>query len=176
MDWEEQAIFVRAGATLLILRFAGLFGPDLLLGQPDATISVHCRLVDDINRAPVARARLTLSGGKLEEPLVAYTDDQGGCPFSKLPAGRYSLRVEKAGYFSFLPGPGAGGKPIIVDAQNLPGVDLGDIVLVRMRNISGFIRWQSGDPADHIVVHALLVRRGKAAFRAGDARLFPTNE
>lgn len=135
------------------------------------TTTIQCRIVGDIGHRPVPRARLTLSGGRLGEPLVVYTNESGRAVFEGVPAGRYDLSVEKAAYF-----PLTGAKLIPVIADTPPRVELGDIVLVTVRSVSGSVRWKGGDPADRIIVHALLVKRGVAEFRPGDARLTMTND
>jgi len=54
--------------------------------------------------------------------------------------------------------------------------DLGEITMVTSRSIEGVVRWQDEEPAAHVLVHALRVRGGKAAFHVGDVLLAPTND
>jgi hypothetical protein len=69
------------------------------VAQSEPKVSIHCRVAGDIGLEPVPHARLTLSGGKLSGPVVAYTSESGACVLPDIPPGRYLLTVDKAGYF-----------------------------------------------------------------------------
>ena len=158
-----------------MLKIILMAGPGLLIGAGQSAsgeqrVSIHCRIVSDIGDEAVNRARLTLSGSGLPEPLITYSSDKGDCLFEGVPAGRYNLGVEKAGYF-----PLTGGKSVEIEAAAGSTVNVGEIVLVAMRSIAGSVRWATGDPADRVIVHALLAKRAAASFRPGDARMVMTN-
>lgn len=120
--------------------------------------------------------RISVGGGKLTEPTTSYTDTQGVGQIANLAPGRYSLSLEKAGYFPQARGASSGYPAIDVAAESPGDVDAGDIVFTRMRAISGRVTWENGDPAEHVIAHALLVRRNRAEFRPGDSLLSPANE
>jgi hypothetical protein len=144
------------------------------VAQSEPKVSIHCRVAGDIGLEPVPHARLTLSGGKLSGPVVAYTSESGACVLPDIPPGRYLLTVDKAGYFPRNREEEMGGGPISIDAQ-MPAAELGDIALSRVRAISGTVRWLNGEPAERVAVHAQFVRRGTAAFRPGEGSLVGTN-
>jgi hypothetical protein len=154
-------------STLLIT--AGFaIGTMPLWAQSQPTVDVRCKVVDDIRHEPIARVRLVLSGSKLLDPLVMDTTEDGACAFQNVPPGKYTLSFQKAGYFP----PDAG---VAVDATVPPKVDLGTITLIRWRTISGVVRWDNEERADHVLVHALLVKRGRAAMKMGDVFITGTN-
>jgi hypothetical protein len=132
-------------------------------------VDVQCKVVDDIRHEPIARVRLVLSGSKLLDPLVMDTTEDGACAFQGVPPGKYTLSFQKSGYYP----PDAGAT---VDATVPPKIDLGTITLIRWRTISGVVRWDNEERADHVLVHALLVKRGRAAMKLGDAFITGTND
>jgi hypothetical protein len=145
-----------------VLSAALLFLANGCLSGQQTTVSVHCRVVDDISGNPVDRARLTLSGGTLPKPIVAYTDSQGACPFTDVPVGQYKLSIDKAGFFPLDDSHGRGSSTG-VDATSASPIELGDIILTKYRSISGTVRWQDGDPATgHVLVSVFTVTRGSA--------------
>src|SRR6185436_5396255 len=64
--------------------------------------------------------------------------------------------LEKAGYFA--PNP----QDVQVGASE---INLGDIILVRIRAISGTVRWSDGEPAAGATVQVLPVVAGQASYR-----------
>jgi hypothetical protein len=165
-----------ANSFLLVIILTLLLGSTGSAVAQQASLTIRCSVMDDITRQYVVRAKVTLSGGPKGDSLLDYTDAQGGCHFTDLPLGRYTLSIEKAGFFSRTPAGVGGFGPLVIPGETAGEVTLPDIILTRMRTISGRIKWQSGDPADHVVAHALMVRRGKASFRSGDAMLAITDE
>lgn len=137
--------------------------------QSQQTAIIHCKVVDDLRREPIPRVRVVLTGANLKDPLASDTAADGSCGLQSVPPGKYLLSLQKAGYFP----PDNG---VVVDATTQRELDLGTIVLLRWRTISGVIRWANEDPADHVLVHALLVRRGKAIMKPGDAFIVGTND
>ena len=156
-------------SSALLFTVGFTIGTVPLLAQSQTTVDVQCKVVDDIRHEPIARVRLVLSGSKLLDPLVADTADDGACAFQSVPPGKYTLSLQKAGYYP----PDAG---VAVDATSPPKIDLGTITLIRWRTISGVVRWDNEDRADHVLVHALLVKRGRAAMKPGDAFITGTND
>lgn len=65
--------------------------------QLEETLSSVKGLVTEIGR-PSEGAKITVSGNGLETAQVAATGKTGAYEFDKLPAGTYSLKVEKEGY------------------------------------------------------------------------------
>ncbi len=119
---------------------------------------------------------MTLSGKGLADPLVASTGDDGECPFKDVPPGVYTLAVEKAGYFA-PEAPVSGVKGVIsVEATVPPESNIGTIVLVKSRTITGVVRWDNEEPAERVIVHALTVKRGRALMIPGDVFLVTTND
>lgn len=156
--------------TSLLVTATGLAAGSGQSPSTDQIGSVHCRVISDIRDEAVNRARVTLYGGRLAEPITAYSDERGGSTFQGIPAGQYSLGIEKAGYF-----PLTGAKAIPVEVEAGSRAEMGEQVLVAMRSIEGSVSWATGDPADRVIVHALMIRRGAAVFWPGDARLVMTN-
>ncbi len=58
--------------------------------------------VIDENGVAVVGARLTVAGEGLATPVVAVTDESGRYVVRGVPAGRFSLRVEKLGFYAFV--------------------------------------------------------------------------
>lgn len=81
-----------ASAGCVVLSFAAY-------AQDNPTGSLKCVVVDDIGGQPVSGARLMLTGGKLDAPLAGIADSAGSFTFTGLAAARYSLTVERSGFF-----------------------------------------------------------------------------
>lgn len=105
--------------------------------QPTPQVTVRGRVISDIANQPIARARLILSSEQLNEPISAYTDAHGEYVFKEIPAGRYSLSIERAGYF-----PLTGVNAVELIAEQPPGSDAGEQVMVAIRGISGSVIWK----------------------------------
>jgi hypothetical protein len=97
---------------------------------------------------------LTLDGSR---PRSVVTDADGAFTFTDLPAGRYHLAAEKAGYLKVElgqhePGSGRSGTPFqIVDGQRLTNVSLS---LPRGGGITGLVIDDRGDPVSGLRVTA----------------------
>jgi hypothetical protein len=141
-----------------------LLGALPLFAQSDQKSSVRGRIIDDIYAQGTAKARITLSGGGLKGPSVTTSDEHGNFSFPDLTAGRYQMNIERAGYFNPTP------QPVQVGS---PSVDLGDIVITRIRVISGTAKWNDGEPAAGATVQVLPIVSGKPVYRigAGGARV-----
>ncbi len=143
------------------------------LAQSDPTGSMVGQVMSDIGNQGVAEARVVLSGGTLKGPLTLDTDNEGAFHFDALSAGTYRLAIEKSGYFPI----GTAGTPgVTVEVGPDAKVKTGSIVLSAKRSISGSVRWRNGEPVEGAVVHALLVKRGKASLRPGDVMPVQAND
>jgi len=145
----------RLGHVMLISLVSPVFGQGAL-----EDLALRLRSVDDVTRTPVSRAKATLSGGTLAEPVLAYSADDGSIKFMGIPAGQYRLAVEKPGYFGLTAGQ-RGSRPLRVELTAGQPADLGDVVLTRFRRLRGKVNWSNGDVADGAMVEALGVRGGR---------------
>lgn len=97
----------------------------------------------------------------LRPARLVQTDGEGRYEFLNLPANRYTLSVNKAGYVSLQFGqrrPFEGGRPIdIADGQTIEGIDF---ALPRGSVITGRITDENGDPVVGAQVQALMYRYG----------------
>lgn len=113
-------------------------------------------VTDDETAAPVRRATITLTGDVAAMRLIAITDDAGKFAFMSLPAGRYSLSAEKAGYLpsAYLSKrPGGSGVPIVVaDGQRVTGLTM---KLLKGSVLTGTVRDENGRPVPDVMVTAL---------------------
>jgi hypothetical protein len=127
-----------------------------VFAQNNSKTTLRGRLIDDVYSQGVSRARLALSGGGLRTPLTAIASEQGAFSFPDLAPGAYRLALEKAGYFT----------PTPLDVQvGASQINLGDVILVRIRAISGVVRWSDGEPAAGASVQVLPVVAGQVSFR-----------
>ena len=124
--------------------------------QAQFTSSIRARVVDDFSHEGVSTVRVTLTGTEIREPIVATSDGQGYLRFTGLVSGRYSLAIDKAGYFpqSF--------PDIIVDGASAGNADLivGDLNITAQRSISGQVQWDDGEPVTNAIVHVMTFRGG----------------
>ena len=120
------------------MKFAvlALFATLLSHAQTDQKGSLRGKFVDDLFQQGVAKARVTLTGNGLREPLVFDTDASGTFSLASLTPGSYSMAVTKAGFFA--PDP----RTITIEASG--ALNLGDITLLQNRGIRGKVRWQDG--------------------------------
>lgn len=128
--------------------------------KPVGTASIKGRVIDAATGAPVARARVRL-GGPGGRP-VAITDAGGRFVFADLPAGPYSLMVEKATYApERYPASGRSlrnsMRPLILqDGQALENLT---VPLYRGGVIAGRVVDQHGEPVEQVEVRVLRVSR-----------------
>jgi len=130
----------------------------LSIAQSNDEHILRGRVVADLGGQGVYRVNLTLKESDADEPMELTTDASGEFVFDKLLPGRYELSGEKAGYFSFTEADLSMGL-----AETL---DLGSIVMITKRRITGEVRNQVGDPLPNIFVQPIPVRAGKLAFQA----------
>src|SRR5262245_64188520 len=125
-------------------------------------------LAADSGRA-VKRARVFLNAPELPDGRGTLTDDNGMFDFVELPAGRYSLRVSKAGYVSISYGqrrPLQAGTPLqLAEGQELKGLDMR---LPRGSVISGHVYDETGEPMPGAMVRVSVYR-----YAQGSRQLVP---
>lgn len=140
------------------------------------TATIKGRVVDGQSGAPLARARVRLTGGAQGpgmSPPSIQTDESGTFAFMKLPAGRYFVQAEKA---TFLTGryPDAGTtlrtsfRPLsVADGQVVDGVT---VPLFHGGAIAGRVLDVHGDPLENVEVRAMAIPksgRGRPQMRGG---------
>ena len=131
--------------------------------QRVGTAVVKGRVVDGAGGRPVPRARVRLVGGPGVSKGPVLTDAEGAFEFTALPAGNYSLQVEKS---SYLPGryPEMGrsirarGQPLVLSDGQV--VENFTISLFHGAAIAGRVFDAYGDPVDQAQVRALRISRG----------------
>ena len=122
------------------------------------TSTLKGRVVDGVTGVPVARARVRIG----VRPLVV-TDASGTFVFAGLPAGQYTLSVEKVGYRSAAyPLRGRGMRPtskplILPDGQTVDGIN---VPLYRGGVITGRVVDANGDPLESVQIRGLKVPAG----------------
>ncbi len=119
--------------------------------------AIRGRVVDGVSGAAVPRARVRVMGGGPQRPGVT-TDAAGRFEFTKLPAGTFTLGVEKSTYMpSRYPTPGQTlrslGRPLLLQAGQ--SIDTITIPLFRGAAISGHVMDANGDLVDSAQVSVL---------------------
>ena len=138
----------------VLCMFAALFSA---LAQDAPAVAIAGRTIDDVHGEAVQNVRLFLTGGTLQDPLVAKSSSEGKFSFP-VPDGHYQMTMEKAGYLPFAPED--------LDVRGAR-VYLGDIVLAAKRTISGKITWSDGEPAVDLIVAAHTLTEGHIDNRGG---------
>jgi len=115
---------------------------------------IRGRVVAADTGTPLRRAQVRALGVTINR--LTSTDAEGRYEFQNLPAGRYTISVNKAGYVGLDFGqrrPFEGGRPLdIADAQIVEGIDF---ALPRGSVIAGRITDDAGDPIVGAYVHAM---------------------
>ena len=126
------------------MNLLGIFALALFVQQP-RTASIAGTVVQVGTSQPVVRAVVEMRGGSAREPVVMTTGNDGKFEFRNLPAGRYQIKVSRAGYQE--------SRPVSVDT----GQFVKDIrvVMVPYGAISGRVYDANGDPMAQITVQAL---------------------
>ena len=142
------AVAVPATATAQVLQESTQVPPRDRISIPaTGTGVIRGRVVDGVSGAAVPRARVRVMGGGPQRPSVT-TDADGRFEFTKLPAGTFTLAVEKATYMLGRY-PDAGrtlrtmGRPLLLRAGE--SIDSIAIPLFRGAAISGHVMDASGD-------------------------------
>jgi len=119
--------------------------------------------------APIRRVVVRLSSAELREGRTTMTDGDGRYEFRDLPAGRFMLAFDKAGYVTLQYGqrrPFERGRPI--DLREGEHLDAVHVSLPRGSVITGRVIDEFGDPVAGAVVAAMRYR-----FARGQRRLMP---
>jgi hypothetical protein len=127
--------------------------------QPPAetgTAVVRGRVIGGESGTPLRRAVVRISGQGMPEGRMTTTDEQGRYEFKDLPAGRFGLFANKAGYVPMQyeqRRPLSGGKPLdLADGQVIQGVDFN---LPRGGVIAGRITDELGEPMPEVSVRIM---------------------
>jgi hypothetical protein len=127
--------------------------------DPKGTAVVRGRVTSLDTGKPLRRAQIMLSAPELGQPKTASTTTDGRFEIRDLPAGRYTLRVQRSGYLPLNYGqrrPGEAGKPFeLADKQVVEKVDF---ALPRMGVISGRILDELGEPIAGVTVWPMQVQ------------------
>ena len=123
---------------------------------PSGTAKIAGRVVAAETGAPIRRAQINLNSQDARVSRAIATDSAGHFEITGLPAGRYRLRVSKAGFVPLEYGQARAfeaGKPLdITDGQELDKIDFS---LPRGSVITGRITDEYGDPLTDVQVQAL---------------------
>jgi hypothetical protein len=123
---------------------------------PKGTGKIGGRIVSSDTGSPIRRAQVTLAAPAIRVNRTDTTDNDGRYEFADLPAGRYQLRVSKAGYVTLEYGqarPFESGKPLdLVEATPLLKTDFS---LPRGSVITGRVADEFGDPIADVSVQAM---------------------
>jgi Carboxypeptidase regulatory-like domain len=126
------------------------------LPPPTGTAKITGRVVSAETGAPIRRAQIRIASGDTRTNRNVTTDSDGRYELATLPAGRYRLYVNKAGYVSLEYGqarPFEAGKPLdITEGQALEKIDFS---LPRGSVITGRVTDEFGDPITDVQVQAM---------------------
>ena len=130
-----------------------------------ATAVIRGRVVDGVTGQPVPRARVRLPGRPPTGNRTALTNSEGAFEFTQVPAGAFSLSVEKSTYMSTSYPEGS--RTLRGNASRLPSVlTAGKVVedlVIRMyrgASISGRVFDVHGDPIESATISVLRVVGG----------------
>ncbi len=123
---------------------------------PTGTAKISGRVVAADTGTPIRRAQISIDSRDAQVNRSVATDSEGRYELVTLPAGRYRLFVNKAGFVALEYGqarPFEAGKPLdIIAGQALEKVDFS---LPRGSAITGRITDEFGDPVTDVQVQAL---------------------
>ena len=123
---------------------------------PTGTAKISGRVVAADTGSPIRRAQININSRDAQFNRSIATDSEGRYELAALPAGRYRLFVNKAGYVALEYGqarPFEAGKPLDITAGQL--LDKIDFSLPRGSAITGRITDEFGDPITDVQVEAL---------------------
>ena len=153
------------------------------IAPPTGTSAIGGTVID-LDKKPVRRAHVTIEGtGDIRLNRTTITDDQGRFSLTDLPAGRFTVSVEKAGYPRVSYGakqPYRAGAGIFLQAgQKVVDVNL---TLAPGAGLTGVVYDEHGEPAAGVPVQAWEVRTALSGDRtiafpsAGVETLYTTDE
>ena len=123
---------------------------------PTGTARLRGRVVAADTGTPLRRAQVRAVASSTRTTRLTTTDAEGRYELFNLPAGRYTIHVNKAGYVALEFGqrrPFEGGRPLdVVDAQVVEQIDF---ALPRGSVIAGRITDEAGDPVIGASVQAM---------------------
>jgi hypothetical protein len=99
--------------------------------------SVTGRMIEESTNQPLRHIPVLLKTVPLVTTLGARTNDEGVFTISGVKPGNYALSGSLGGHIT---------SPVNFTLTNA-NVDLGDIEMIRIRQIRGNVRWDDGDPA-----------------------------
>jgi hypothetical protein len=136
---------------------------------PTPTGRLTGRVVAADTGRPIKRARVFINATELQGGRGALTDDAGAFDFTELPAGRYTVTVQKSGFVSLSYGqrrPLQAGTPLqLNDGQQLRNVDF---QLPRGSVIGGRVLDEDGEAMPGVTVRVM-----RYQYLQGDRRLAP---
>jgi hypothetical protein len=147
---------VRPVLVFVLMFLATLAFSQVAPNPSTVTSALRARVADDLTREGVSTVRVTLTGTPTgsttaSEPIVETSDAQGNVLFRGLAPGRYSLDIDKAGYFpQNFPDIVVGG----AEAGNAE-VRVGDLNITAQRTISGVLKWDDDEPVADAFVHVM---------------------
>jgi carboxypeptidase family protein len=135
------------------------------------TAVIRGRVLAADTQQPLRKALVRISASELREMRVTATDGDGKYEFTELPAGRYSINVNKGSYVSLSYGqlrPFESGRPLeLRDGQRVEKVDF---ALPRGSVITGRVVDEFGEPIAGVMVSAM-----RSTFIQGRRQLRPFN-
>jgi len=145
-------------------------GPrDAVTPKETGTARISGRVVAADTGTPLRRAEVTLAGEAVEEGRSTSTDETGRYEFKELPAGRYQLSANKAGFGWVAFGqerPFQPGRPLVLaDGQVIARVEL---ALPRGGVIAGRLTDEFGEAVANMPVRAM-----RYSWANGKRRLSP---
>jgi hypothetical protein len=136
---------------------------------PTPTGRITGRVVAADTGRPIKRARVFINAAEVQGGRGALTDDAGVFDFAELPAARYTVTVQKAGFVSLSYGqrrPLQAGTPLqLNDGQQLRNVDF---QLPRGSVIGGRVLDEDGEAMPGVMVRVM-----RYQYLQGDRRLAP---
>ena len=137
--------------------------------RPTGTAAIRGHVYAADTKKPLRRARITVSGGLGGEPRSASTNAEGFYEIKDLPAGRFTVAVNRSGYLRLSYGqrrPFEQGKPLqVADKQVINNIDF---MLPRMSLITGRVVDETGEPISGVRVMPM-----RTAYFEGRRRLVP---
>ena len=149
----------------------GVTGPRDMPRPSKGTARLRGLVVGGENGGPLRRAMVQLSGDGLQEGRATTTNEEGRWEIRDLPAGRYQVTANKAGYVSLSYGqrrPFEQGKPLeLREGQTVENVNFN---LPRGSAITGRVTDEFGDPVADVMISAQRYR-----YFGGRRRLTPVS-
>jgi hypothetical protein len=146
--------------------------------QPNiGTASISGMVVDDESEPkPVRRVIVSVTGSDLRPSRGTVTDDDGRFTITRLPAGRFTLTVTRAGFITSVYGAKRAGRPgtavTAVDGQRVEVT----VRIWRGAVIAGVVRDEAGSPVEGVPVTAVASRSSGSSLLTLSNNGVSTNE